>query len=349
MIFFMPVAQLLVIPLAADYEIKNINLVVIDHDHSTYTRKLITDITASGYFKLTGYDNSFQEALEQVKKDEADVLLEIPEGFEKKLIRENSNKLFIAVNAINGVKAGLGSAYINSIIRNFNDKIRTELIQPDRFNREPIIEITSSNWFNPEMSYHIFMVPGILAILVTMVGGFLSALNIVKEKETGTMEQINVTPIKKHHFIIGKLIPFWLLGNLIFAIGLLIARLVYGIVPAGSLPALFTGTSVYLLALLGFGLLISTFCETQQQAMLIMFFFMMIFILMGGLYTPIDSMPEWAKWISWLNPASYLIEVVRMIVLKGSGFRDILPHLMKLSLFTIVLNSWAIFNYRKTD
>ncbi len=349
MIFFMPVAQLLIIPLAADYEIKNINLVVIDHDHSPYTRKLLEDITASGYFKLTGYSSSFQEALGQVKKDEADVLLEIPEGFEKNLIRDNSNKLFIAVNAINGVKAGLGSAYISSIIRKFNENIRKELIQPDRFNREPVIEITASNWFNPEMSYHVFMVPGILAILVTMVGGFLSALNIVKEKEAGTMEQINVTPIKKHHFIIGKLIPFWLLGNLIFTIGLVIARVVYGIVPAGSLLVLFTCTSVYLLALLGFGLLISTFCETQQQAMLIMFFFMMIFILMGGLYTPIDSMPEWAKVISWLNPASYLIEVVRMVVLKGSGFRDVLPHLIKLSLFTIVLNSWAILNYRKTN
>jgi len=193
------------------------------------------------------------------------------------------------------------------------------------------------------------MVPGILAILVTMVGGFMSALNIVKEKEAGTIEQINVTPIKKYHFILGKLIPFWVLGNIIFSIGLIVARVVYGIVPAGSLLVLYACISMYLLAILGFGLLISTFCETQQQAMLIMFFFMMIFILMGGLYTPIESMPGWAQVIAQFNPASYLIEVIRMVVLKGSGFKDIIPHLIKLGIFAIVLNGWAIFNYKKTN
>ncbi len=218
-----------------------------------------------------------------------------------------------------------------------------------KFNNVPTIEVTSANWFNPEMNYHVFMVPGILAILVTIVGGFLSALNIVKEKETGTIEQINVTPIRKHHFIIGKLIPFWILGNIIFTLGLMIAWLVYGIVPQGNLAVLYTCTSVYLLAILGFGLLISTFCDTQQQAMLIMFFFMMIFILMGGLYTTIDSMPDWAKVVSQFNPASYLIESVRMVILKGSGLRDVLPHIIKLSMFAIVLNGWAIYNYKKTS
>lgn len=349
MIFAMPVAQLLVIPLAADYKVKNINLAVVDHDRSPLTQRLITDITASDYFRLTSYSSSFDEAFQLIKQDEADLILEIPAGFERNLIRESSEKLFLASNAINGVKAGLGTAYLGSIIRRFNEKIRIQLMQSDRSNQQPEIDVRSSNWFNPNMNYHVFMVPGILAILVTMVGGFLSALNIVKEKEVGTMEQINVTPIKKHHFIIGKLIPFWVLGNVIFTIGLLIAWLAYGIVPAGNLLVLYSCIAVYLLALLGFGLLISTFCETQQQAMLVMFFFMMIFILMGGLYTSIESMPEWAQVITWFNPARYLIEVMRMVILKGSGFRDILPHLIKLSVFTVVLNSWAILNYRKTS
>ncbi len=349
MIFIMPVIQLIIIPLAADYEVKNINISVADHDHSSYTQKLISRITASGYFRLTGYTASFKEAFQQIEQDEADLILEIPAGFEKDLIRGNEQKLFIAINAINGVKASLGGAYLSTIIRNYNDEIRVALIQPSRYNNVPTIEIASANWFNPEMNYHVFMVPGILAILVTMVGGFLSALNIVKEKESGTIEQINVTPIRKHHFIIGKLIPFWILGNLIFTIGLVIAWLIYGIIPQGNLAVLYTCTSVYLLAILGFGLLISTFCDTQQQAMLIMFFFMMIFILMGGLYTTIDSMPAWAKVVSQFNPASYLIEAARMVILKGSRLRDVLPHIIKLSMFAIALNGWAIYNYKKTS
>jgi ABC-2 type transport system permease protein len=193
------------------------------------------------------------------------------------------------------------------------------------------------------------MVPGILAILVTMIGGFLSALNIVKEKEVGTIEQINVTPIRKHHFILGKLIPFWVLGNIVFSIGLLISWLIYGIVPVGSLLVLYGFIAVYLLSVLGLGLLISTICETQQQAMFIMFFFMMIFILLGGLFTSTDGMPEWAKLISRLNPVTYLIDVMRMIILKGSGFGDVTRHLIIVTLFAIGLNTWAVFNYKKTS
>lgn len=348
-IFVMPVVQLIIIPLTADYEVKNINLAVTDHDHSTYSQQLISKITASGYFRLTSYNNSFKAAFKAIESDKADLILEIPQGFEKGLIRENQQKLFVAVNAINGTKASLGGAYLGEIIKDYNNDIRLKLIAPESFSPFPVIEITSSNWFNAGMNYYFFMVPGILAILVTMVGGFMSALNIVKEKEAGTIEQINVTPIKKYHFILGKLIPFWVLGNIIFSIGLIVARVVYGIVPAGSLLVLYACISMYLLAILGFGLLISTFCETQQQAMLIMFFFMMIFILMGGLYTPIESMPGWAQVIAQFNPASYLIEVIRMVVLKGSGFKDIIPHLIKLGIFAIVLNGWAVFNYKKTN
>jgi ABC-2 type transport system permease protein len=345
----MPVMQLLILPLAANYEVRNINIAVIDNDHSSYSQKLISKITASNYFKLTGYCFSYKEAFRLIEKDKADLILEIPQDFERNLIRQNTQKLFIAVNAINGTKANLGGAYLENIIQDDNNAIRLQLIPPDKFNPLPVIDIVSSNWFNPLLNYHVFMVPGILAILVTMVGGFLSALNIVKEKEAGTIEQINVTPIKKHVFILGKLIPFWILGNVVFTLGLLVSWFIYGIVPLGSLFLLYGFVSVYLLAVLGFGLLISTFCETQQQAMFIMFFFMMIFILMGGLFTAIDSMPEWAKVVAKFNPVRYLIEVMRMIILKGSGFKDIIAQLEIIAAFAIVLNCWAVFNYKKTS
>ncbi|HLO92140.1 MAG TPA: ABC transporter permease [Lentimicrobium sp.] len=359
MMIVMPVMQLLILPLAANYEVKNINLVVVDNDVSTWSKQLVSTITSSGYFRLVNYNQSYKKSLKYIESDEADLILEIPNGFEKDLIRENELQVLIAVNAINGIKANIGASYLNNIIREYNHTIRTRLL-PQGDNRNSfaqqgsvisgnIIEVTYSNWFNPGMNYRNFMVPGILAILVTMIGGFMTALNIVKEKEIGTIEQINVTPIKKQIFILGKLIPFWILGNIVFSLGLLAAWLIYGIVPQGSIIVLYSFIWVYLLAVLGFGLLVSTYSENQQQAMFVLFFFMMIFILLGGLFTSIDSMPSWAKVIAAINPVTYIIEVFRMIVLKGSGLRDILPHIGIIALIAFALNSWAIWNYRKTS
>lgn len=180
-----------------------------------------------------------------------------------------------------------------------------------------------------------------------MVGASLSSLNIVKEKEIGTIEQINVTPVKKHHFILGKLIPFWIIGLIILSIGLFISWFAYGIVPLGSLFVIYVFAAIYLLAVLGLGLLISTYTNNQQQAMLISFFIMMVFILLGGLYTSIDSMPGWARMVTKLNPVAYFVEVIRMVVLKGSGFSDIWHQMLVMFVFAIVLNSWAIYNYKK--
>ncbi|HSR40362.1 MAG TPA: ABC transporter permease, partial [Phnomibacter sp.] len=305
MMFIMPVIQLVVLPLAANYEVKNVLLAVVDHDRSTYSRQLVDKVTASGYFKLAGYSNNYEAAMRLIEKDKADIILEFPAGFEKQLIRENEAPLHMAVNAVNGTKANIGAGYLSTIIRQYNNEIRQRWLQLPKLPDQPQIQTTFSNWYNTGMDYKQFMVPGILVILLTMVGAFLTALNIVKEKETGTIEQINVTPVKKQFFILGKLIPFWIMGQISLTLGLTIARLVYGIVPEGPLPLIYLFSSVYLLAVLGLGLLISTYAHTQQQAMLIAFFCMMIFILLGGLYTSIDSMPQWAQTITRFNPVSY--------------------------------------------
>jgi ABC-2 type transport system permease protein len=346
-IFIMPVIQLLILPWAADYEVKNIQLSVVDHDHSDYSRQLISKVTASGYFKLQDYSNSYRTALYNIEKDKSDLILEIPAFFERDLIKENESSLFLAINAINGTKANLGGAYLRSIIQDYNRDVRLKWIQFPRFDPETNIGVVSSNWFNPLLNYKYFMVPGILVILVTMVGSFLTSLNIVKEKEIGTIEQINVTPVKKYQFILGKLIPFWVLGLLVLSIGLLISRVAYGIIPAGSFFTIYVFAAVYLLAVLGLGLLVSTFTSNQQQAMLISFFIMMVFILLGGLYTSIDSMPVWAQWITKFNPVSYFIEVMRMVILKGSNLADIKSQLLIMGGFAVFLNGWAIISYRK--
>jgi ABC-2 type transport system permease protein len=347
MMFMMPAVQLLIMPLAADYEVKNVKVCVVDYDHSGYSQKLVNKITSTDYFTLVDYTDSYDKALNYVEHDEADLVLQIPNAFEADLVRENEVKLFLSINAINGVKANLGGAYLRSVIADFNNEVRLEWIQLPRLNQQPMIEIASLNWYNPLMNYRYFMVPGILVILMTMVGAFLSALNIVKEKEIGTIEQINVTPIRKSQFILGKLIPFWLLGFVILTIGLLISWIAYGIVPVGSLFTIYIFSAVYLIAILGLGLLVSTLANTQQQAMLLSFFMMMIFILLGGLYTSIDSMPMWAQIITKFNPVTYFIEVMRMVVLKGSTLYDIRFHLAIVLLFGVVLNGLAVWNYRK--
>lgn len=350
MITVMPIIQLMVMPLAADYEVKNLYLSVIDNDHSPYSQRLIHQITASGYFKLNDYSASLKQSFKQFQHDRADLILEIPLHFERDLVRNNQNTVFVAVNAINGVKASVGSAYLSRIISQYNSAIRIQAQPTSRANSLPIISTQTLNWFNPLLIYPFFMVPGILVTLVTMIGVYMCSLNIVKEKEVGTIEQINVTPIKKYHFILGKLIPFWLMGMFVFTVGLFgVARFVYGIVPVGSVVVLYAFLAMYLVALLGIGLIISTYSETQQQAMSLAFFCMMIFMLMSGLFTNIDSMPNWAQWIARANPVSYFIEVVRMVVLKGSSFADLKYHFAVIMGMAALFNTWAIVNYRKTS
>ena len=347
-LFIAPAIQLILLPMAANFTIKNVNIAIVDHDHSTVSAKLSNKILSSGYFKLAGYTDFNSKANTLIENDKADIILVIPAGFESNLIREKSQKLAIEVNAINGVKASVGFGYLNGIVNDYNNEIRMEWIEPTRVSQQPTIDVISSFWYNPALTYYIFMVPAILVSLVTGIAGLSAAFNIVKEKEIGTIEQINVTPIKKYQFILGKLLPFVVMGIVVFSFSLLIAWVGYSIVPVGNIAVLYLFLIIFLFAILGFGLLISTYSETQQQANSLMVLFMMVFNMMSGLFTPIDSMPEWAQMISHIFPVSHFIDVMRMVVIKGSGIHDILPHIWAVLTIGIVLNGWAMLNYRKT-
>ena len=170
MLFAAPIMQLLVLPLAADFEIKNINITVVDHDRSGYSQQLASKIIASGYFRMIDYPDSFDDAFKYIESDKSDLILEIPAGFEENLIREGNQELFIAINAINGMKGSLGGSYLNRIIAEFNNEIRLQQVQMPRYKPLPTIDVASSNWFNPMMNYRFFMVPGILVLLVSMIG-----------------------------------------------------------------------------------------------------------------------------------------------------------------------------------
>ena len=349
-IFALPILQLVILANAATYEVKNIKFAYIDYDHTSTSRALIEKFNASTYFNVLTDFTSHKEASSAMLTGEVDVVLEIPNHFERNLLKEKTADLSITINAIDGAAAGVESGYVSQIVQGFNQEVRMSFMNPSQKVVQPMmIEAIPSFWYNITLDFKTFMVPGILVLLVTMITLFLSGMNIVREKEIGTLEQINVTPIRKSQFIIGKLFPFWVIGMGLLTIGLILAKLIFDTPMLGSLLLLYVYTSIYILVILGMGLFISNFTDTQQQAMFIAWFFIVIFILMSGLFTPIESMPRWAQIITDFNPIKYFVQVVRMVLLKGSGLMDILPQLLKTLVFAILMNALAIWSYRKVN
>ena len=350
-IFILPLIQLLILSNAASFEVKNIKFSYIDNDKSSASRELVSKFQASNYFNIIQNFASKKEAVIEMQKGTVDVILEIPNHFERNLIKEKTAALSVSINAIDGATAGLTNVYISQIIGGFNQNIQTKLAPytDGTLVKLQNIAIISSFWYNNTLNYKTFMVPGILVLLVTMLTLFLSSMNIVREKERGTLEQINVTPIKKYQFIIGKLFPFWILGLVILTVGLLIAKLVFNVPMLGNIGLIYLFTSVYLVVILCIGLFISNHTETQQQAMFIAWFFTVVFILMSGLFTPIESMPQWAQNLTVVNPIRYFVEVMRMVLLKGANFVDIIPHFGIIFGYAVIINGFAVWSYKKVN
>ena len=347
-IFVVPVVQMILLTYAASLEMKGIKMVVVDQDLTQASRLLVSRFSGSPFFELTHSTTSYPEAEGMLIRDRADVILHIQTNFETRLYNEKETDLQLVVNAINATEAGLINAYCTQIIQAYNTQLRTEWFGMENTGRTTSLEINPSFWYNPLLDYKIYMFTGILVILVTLIGMILTALNLVREKEMGTTEQINVTPIRKYQFIMAKLLPFWIIALFELAFGLLVGRLLYDLPMVGSLGLLFLFTCVYILVVLGLGLFLSTISNTQQQLMFVVFFFMLTFILMSGVFTPAESMPAWAQKVNLINPAAYFMRVIRMILLKGSEFRDISREFISLGIYAVIILSLAVTNYRKT-
>ncbi len=349
-IFLVPIIQMIVLAYAATFDIKNINVSFYDQDQSQATMKLRSSFEQSPFFKVNKPIHSPHQAENALLSDQTDIIVNIPKHFEKNIKKETSSSIQLLINAINGTKASLANVYASSLIQDFFLDYTHENNQiAIKKTGVPARDFTFKHWYNPDLNYKTFMVPGILVLLVTIIGMLLSGMNIVREKELGTIEQINVTPIKKYHFITGKLVPFWLIAIFELAFGLSIGKLLFDIPLVGSLWLVFLSAGVYLLVVLGIGLFISTISNTQQQAMFVSFFFMMTFILMSGLFTSVESMPLWAQWINKINPIAYFIKIIRMILLKGSDFFDIKTEIISLLVFGFVILILSTWRYKKTN
>ncbi|HMB93854.1 MAG TPA: ABC transporter permease [Rhodothermales bacterium] len=349
-IFVMPVVQLLVLANAATFEVRSTPVSLVDLDQSTTSRRLVEKLQASGYFEVVETAFSAAQADEALLRRTARLVLHIPHGFERDLRRSGTAQLQMVFDAQDGATAGVVQSYANTILSTFNRDIQVDFVsRAVEAERPPAIEIIPAHWYNPDLDYQTFMVPGILVLLVTMIGTFLSAMNVVREKEIGTIEQLNVTPIRKYQFVAGKLLPFLVIALFELAFGLVIAWLVFRIPMLGNLALVFALATVYLLAMLGLGLLISTVTETQQQAMFIAWFVMVIFILMSGLFTPIESMPVWAQKLTLLNPVAYFITIMRRVLLKGAGFGAVQFEFWALVAYATAMLMLALRRYRKVS
>jgi len=347
-IFVVPVVQMILLVYAASLDMKNIEMVVVDNDRSQASRRMISHFEGSPFFVLKGTLLQADEAEEMIIRDQADVILNIHDGFEKELFVERSTACQLIINAINATEAGLINAYSSRIISDYNNAIRSEWFGMNSDGMLMELDISEAYWYNPRLDYKIYMFSGILVIIVTLIGMLLTALNLVREKELGTAEQMNVTPVRKYQFIVGKLLPFWVIAMFELSFGLVVGRILFQLPVEGSLFLLFGFASVYVIVVLSIGLFLSTFSSTQQQLMFVAFFFMITFILMSGVFTPQESMPLWAQKVNILNPVAYFMRVIRMVLLKGSGFADISRDFAGISIYAVAILTLAISNYRKT-
>ena len=350
LILVFPCMIMLLMPWAVNMEIKNIQLNIVDNDHSVISQRLVNKIAASTYFRLTEVPASYADGLRNIELGTADIVMEIPRHLEKDWMNKGEAHILIAANSVNGTKGGLGSSYLATIINNYATELRAE--RPDAVSASgsaPSIRIDTQGLFNPNLNYKLYMIPALMGMLLTLICGFLPALNVVSEKEVGTIEQINVTPVPKFTFILAKLLPYWITGFIVLTLCFLLSWLLYGITPVGHFIVIYFLAILFVFVMSGFGLVISNYSATMQQSMFVMFFFMLILMLMSGLFTPVSSMPEWAQVITYFNPLKYFMEAMRMVYLKGSSLLELLPEIGVLFLFALVFNSWAVFSYRKNQ
>jgi ABC-2 type transport system permease protein len=347
-IFAVPILQMLVLVPAVTLELKDVKLAVIDKDMTSESRGLISKLSGSTFFKVKYSTFSEEEATNLLYQGKCSLILQIPSGFGKDIVTGNKGKLMAEIDAVNASSAQITWAYLSGVLRDYNVDLLKNNLSVMPLTRAPMIEITNRFWYNELLNYKYYMLPGILVILVTAIGFLLSGLNMVREKEVGTIEQINVTPVRKYHFIIAKMAPFLLIGLIDLAIGLILGKIAFNIPFEGSILLMFLGSTIFLIAVLGLALFISTFSATQQQYMFVAFFCMIIFILMSGIFTPYESMPMWAQDFNLINPVAYLMRINRMVMLKGSSILDIGRELGSLAFLAILFTSFAVRRYKKT-
>lgn len=325
-ILIAPVIQLTFLGYAANLDIERIKLVVYDQDKTTASRKLIDELTSSGYFIIQNYVNDYNSVTEYLDYNKAIIALVIPDDFEKNINRNETAKLQAIFDASDGNTASIAAGYFQQIVLQFTQRTTLEMLKKSGTVFLSVGNVTHEIriWYNPTLKTRNYMVPGIVGLLLSIVTLLLTSLAIVKEKEIGTMEQLIVTPLRPYQIIIGKLVPFILLGFVSIIIVLTAMRFIFDIPVKGNLFFLFLSAFFYILSTLGLGLFVSTISRTQQQAMMIaVFAVMMPMVFLSGFAFPVENMPKIIQYISYVIPLKYFINIIRGVISKGLGFSEL--------------------------
>lgn len=337
-----PILVMLIMPLIMTMDVRNVNVAVVDLDRSATSRRIASHISASEYFSLTATTSDFKLAMKNLEEGTVDAIVEIPSCFERDMAAASPGRISITANAVNATKGSMGIQYLVQTVSRTLSELNAE--------KDPVGAaelITVQNRFNPTLNYRHYMIPALMIILFILICGFLPALSIVGEKESGTIEQINVTPVSRFTFTLAKLLPYWLIGLFVLTAAMCVAWAAYGLRPEGAVGSIYMGAILFILTISGFSLTIANFSETMQQTMFVMFFFIMIFMLMSGLLTPIDSMPAWARKITVVLPPRYFVEILRSVYLKGASIVELWNNYIALGIFAILFNTLAAVTYKK--
>jgi ABC-2 type transport system permease protein len=351
-IFMIPVVQLLVLANAATFDVKQVAMLVVDEDHTTVSSGLVQRLEAGRQFRVVRYTSSDAGVDHALLDREVTAVLHIPRYFEEDLVRRGRAPVQLVLNAEEGATTGIVQSYANSILASYARELDRTLPLARSGTSATVrvapLDLRTQRWYNPTRNYKYWMVPALMVSLTTIIGLLLTAQNITRENELGTLEQLNVTPMTKIQFIAAKLIPFWILSMLIFSIGLAIGKLVFGIPMRGNLLIVYLAAAVYLIVVLGMGLGISTITRTQQQSMFVAFFFTLIFLLMSGLFTPVDSMPDWAQRVAEANPVKHFVSIMRAVLMRGAGLETVGRPIIGLGVAGVAVLALAVMRYRKS-
>ncbi len=335
LIMVFPIAIMCILPWVMNMEVKNVVVEVVDNDRSTASQQLVHEIEASRYFIFGGQKASYAEALSDIERSKADVIVEIPIHYSRDMANGLNPQVLIAANAVNGTKGSMGSAYMSQIV--------STQMKSGKIGAEPLY------LYNKNLNYKLFMIPALMAILIMLLCGFLPALNIVGEKEAGTIEAINVTPVSKITFIMAKLIPYWIIAIIVMTICFLLSWLVYGITPQGNILLIYLIAILLAFVFSGIGLIVSNYNESMQQAVFVMWFIVVCLMLLSGLFTPARSMPHWAFVTTYVNPMTFFIDAIRTVFVRGGDFQSICPQVVKLAIVAFIMDTWAIVSYKKNN
>jgi len=338
LIFAMPVIQLIIFGYAANTEVSRINLDVYDYSRSVESRELINAFSAGEYFVPQTGDPSLLEVERRFQDGSAEMALIIPEDFSRQLSVTGHPTIGLVADGANSNTAGIGLGYAARI---------TNQYAADRLDADRPLSIRTDLLYNPEAESVYFMVPGIVAALLTMVTVMLTSMAIVRERERGTLEQLMVTPISRFTLLLGKLIPFAVLGFVEMIIALTVGILWFGVPFAGSVGLLFALSGLFLLSALGMGLFFSTVTSTQQQAMFFAWFFSIFALLTSGLFTPVSNMPVWMQYLTYLNPMRFFLEIARGIMMCGAGIAELLKEIYVLLVYGVVIFGISVLRFTK--